>query len=136
METAGGGIFGRLAEKVLGWVALGALILLGVAIYQTPAATKAAIWSGIWRTVAWCVIVAALPWACRWFIGRVIDAGSNWAGVALIGALTAMNVVAALLLMTMWPSGVWTWLLSFGALVLAGSYNYLVCEYLAETSGR
>ncbi len=135
METTRGGMLGRLAEKTLGWVILGLLILLGVAIWQMEPATRAAIWSGIWRTVVWVVVAAALPWSAKLYIRRILDAGTNWAGVGLLGGLMAGDVVAAILLMTGWPGSVWSWLAAIGALAVAGTYNYLVTEYLSEMAG-
>lgn len=135
METTGGGMFARLGEKVLGWVALAIVALLAVAVYQMPAETKAAIWSGFWRTTVWVVIAAGLPWSAGLFIRRVAAAGTNWAGVGLIAAYLVLDLVAAALLMTGWPSGAWAWIASLGALALAGTYNYLVAEYLADTVG-
>lgn len=135
MEGAGTGLLGRVAERVLGWVALGLLILLGVAIYQTPADTKQAIWSAVWRSVVWLLIVTAVPWSARLFVRRLMELGTNWAGVALIAGFTLIDAVAGIMLMTAWPPGVWTWLAAVGVVGLAGSYNYLVAEYLAERCG-
>jgi hypothetical protein len=135
MEIPGGGILGRLGERVLGWIALALLIGVGIAIWQTPPDTKAAIWSGIWRTIAWLLIVAALPWTARLFIGRVLEIGSNWAGALLIAAFLAADIIVALVLMSAWPESGWAWVACLAALGVAGTYNYLVTEYLAESSG-
>jgi len=135
MEIPGGGILGRLGEKVLGWVALALLVGIGIGIWQMPGATKAAVWSGIWRTTAWVAIAAALPWSARLFIRRVAEVGSNWAGAGLIAAFLVGDLVAAMFLMTGWPSGGWGWFAGLAALGVAGTYNYLVTEYLAERSG-
>lgn len=135
METTGGGIVGRLGEKTVGWIILGLLIFVGIAIYRMPSETKAAIWSGIWRSVVWVVIAAAVPWSAKLYIRRILDAGTNWAGVGLLAALTAVNLLAAALLMTGWPGSVWTWLAAVAALAVAVTYNYLVTEYLSEMAG-
>ena len=45
------------------------------------------------------------------------------------------DLIAGRLLMQGWPSGGWGWTLSLAALALAGAYNYLVTEYLAEQTG-
>ncbi len=135
METPGFGFLGRLSEKVLGYIALALVALGALAIYQIPGETKAAIWSGVWRSVVWGLFSAAWPWTSWFYIRRVAEAGTNWAGLTLIGGLTAGNLVAAALLMTGWPLGVWGWLASLTALGLAATYNYLVAEYLAETGG-
>ena len=135
METTGGGILGRLGEKMLGWIALGLLIFLAIAIWRMDPVVRTAIWQGIWRTILWVVIAAALPWSARFFIRRILDVGSNWAGVGLLAALLAINVIAGLLLMTGWPASFWGWVAALAALAVAGTYNYLVTEYLAEMSG-
>jgi len=135
METPGGGILGRLGEKTLGWIALGLLILLGIAIWRMEPATRQAIWGGIWRSAAWFVIAAGLPWITRLFITKIIEVGSNWAGVALLSALAAVNALSGLILMRGLPDGGWGWIASLAALAVAGTYNYLVTEYLTEQAG-
>ena len=99
METTGG-ILGRLGEKVLGWVALALLILIGIAIWRMDPVFRTAIWQSIWRTTFWVVIAAALPWSGRFFIRRVLDVGSNWAGVGFLAALAVVDLGAGLLLLS------------------------------------
>jgi hypothetical protein len=223
--TGGGGILGRLGEKMLGWIALGLLIVLAIAIWRMDPVVRTAIWQGIWRTILWVVIVATLPWSARLFIRRILEVGSNWAGVGLLAAFVAVDLGVGLLMVsgcdasieakrravasetegdaaqggtplpTAPPStdatglvrekladvaegaadlaqgaaerlrggedgdlsgeeadaaaaetemtedetdrghGVWFWFACLAALALAGTYNYLVTEYLAEMSG-
>ena len=135
MESPRGGMLGRLLEKVLSLVALALVVLCGVAIYRMEPQTRQAIWAGIWRTVVWIVLVAGLPWISRLFIGRLLEVGSNWAGVVLLGLLTLVDAVVGLILVQGWPSGGWSWLAALAALAVAGLYNYLVAEYLAEQAG-
>jgi hypothetical protein len=85
--------------------------------------------------VVWVVIVAAVPWSAKLFIRRILEAGTNWAAVGLLGGLMAVDVIAALLLMTGWPGSVWSWLAAIGVLAVVGTYNYLVTEYLSEMAG-
>jgi hypothetical protein len=135
METPGGGILGRLAERIAGWIALALLVMLGVAIWRMEPATRAAIWSDIWRTAVWIVIAAGLPWSARLFIKRILEVGSNWAAAILLASLVAANLVAGLILMRGWPSGGWGWIAALATLAVAGTYNYLVTEYLAQQKG-
>ena len=135
MEVPGGGILGRVSEKVLGYVALAIVVLVGIAIYQMPAETKGAIWSGIWRSIVWVVLAAGVPWTAALFIRRVLEISSNWAGLGLVGGLTLVDLILGIALMTGWPSGGWTWAAAIGAMAVATTYNYLVAEYLADTSG-
>ncbi|MBL8880149.1 MAG: hypothetical protein JNG88_13605 [Phycisphaerales bacterium] len=131
----GGGMLSRIAERLLSWVALGLVVLLGVAIYQMPGATKAAIWSAIWRAVVWGLIVVATPWGARLFIGRILLFSTNWAGVLLLAGMFLVDICAGFLLMTGWPDGGWAWFGVIASLALAGTYNFLVAEYLAQEYG-
>ena len=132
---ASGGILGRLGEKVLGWIALGLLLLIAFAVYQTPAETKQAIWSGAWRSVTWLAFVAALPWFGRLFIGRILETGTNWAGAALVAGFTLVDVLIGLLLISAWPASLWGWLLLLALVGAAATYNFLVADYLADQAG-
>ena len=57
------------------------------------------------------------------------------AGVVLLGVLTLVDAIVGLILMQGWPRGGWSWLAALAALAVAGLYNYLVAEYLAEKAG-
>ncbi len=138
IETRGGwmlGIVGKLGDKILTMVALALVALGGYALYEMGPGGRAALWAGIWHTVAWIVIVAALPWSAKAFIGRVLGAGTNWAGVVLLAAYTLTDLIAGRLLMGAWPASGWGWLAGLAALGIAGSYNYLVTEFVAEQAG-
>ena len=135
MENTGGGILGRLGEKVLGWIALGLLIALGVAIYEIGPAGRKAIWEGIWRTALWIVVVAALPWSAKLFIRRLLEVGSNWAGVVLLAAFVLVDVILGVALLGGLPHGGWGWLAALAAVGVAGTYNFLAAEYLSEQAG-
>ena len=135
MEGTSGGILGRLGEKVVGWIALGCLIALGVAIYQLGPDGRQAIWSGIWKSGVWLAIAAALPWTARLFIRRIIEVGSNWVGLALISAYVLVDAVVGIVLLGGLPGGGWGWTAALAALAVAGTYNFLVAEYLAEQAG-
>ena len=135
MESPGGGILGRLSEKVLGWIVLGLLVLAGVALWRMGPEARSAIWNSIWRTAAWIGLAAALPWVTRLFVSRILAAGSNWAGVVLLAVLTVVDLVVGLILLGGMPSGGWGWTAALAALAVAGTYNYLVTEYLAEQAG-
>ena len=134
METSQG-IFGRLGEKVLGWIALALLIGIAYGIYQMPAETKAVVWKGIWTTLAWIAIAAAAPWSARLFMRRIMEVASNWAAAGLVGGFVLIDLIAGLILKD-FPDGGWSWFFSLAALAVAGTYNYLVMEYLAAESRR
>lgn len=129
------GILGRLGEKILGWIALLLLLLLGYGVYRLGPEGRGAILSATGRIVLWIVIAIALPWVTRFFIRRVLEVGANWAGLALIAALTLIDIVVGLILMGGWPAGFWGWLVALAVVAAAATYNYLVAEYVAERYG-
>ncbi|MBU0640682.1 MAG: hypothetical protein KKB50_17605 [Planctomycetes bacterium] len=135
MESESPGIVGRIGERVISWVIFGLLIALGIAIWRMDPATRGAIASGIWRTASWLVIAAAIPWSARFFIRPILAARTNWAGAGLLVGLLALDLLAAALLMTGWPAGGWGWLGALAVLASAGTYNYLVTEYLSDQFG-
>jgi hypothetical protein len=135
MEGTGGGILGRLGEKVLGWIALALIVALGFGLYKIGAPGRQALWGAIWRTSLWVAVVGALPWTIRLFIRRILELSSNWAGVAVIGSYVVLDALLGVILLNGFPAGGWGWLLTLAALALAGTYNFLVAEYLSEQTG-
>ncbi len=133
METSQG-IFGRLGEKILGWIALALIAGIAFGIWQMEPESRAAIWKGIWTTIAWIAIAALLPWSARFFMKRIMDVGSNWAAAGLVSGFVLIDIIAGLVLKD-FPAGGWSWFFSLSALAVAGTYNYLVTEYLAEMAG-
>ncbi len=129
------GILGRLGEKILGWIALGLLLALGYALYEIGPEGRAALWNGIWRTVAWLVFASALPWTARFFIRRILEVGSNWAGVGLILAYILVDAIVGRILLGQWPGSGWGWVAALAALAVVGTYNFLVAEYLSDEAG-
>lgn len=135
MDQGTGGILSRVSERVLGYVALALIVAGGIALWQMGPDGRNVIWQAIWRTTVWLIIAAVLPWVSRLFITRITAVGSNWAGGVLIGVLTLVNLIAGLVLMGGFPAGGWAWVAALAALAVAGTYNYLVTEYLAEQAG-
>ncbi len=133
METSQG-IFGRLGEKILGWIALALIAGIAFGIWQMEPESRAAIWKGIWTTIAWIAIAALLPWSARFFIKRILEVGSNWAAAGLVIGFVLLDIIAGLGLKG-FPGGGWSWFFSLAALAVAGTYNYLVTEYLADQTG-
>ena len=131
----GAGILGRLGEKILGWVALGLLVLAAYGVYRMGPEGRGAVLSAAGRTVGWIAFVALLPWISRFFVKRLLSVGENWVGLLLIGGLLVVDVLVGLWLLGGLPTGVWSWIVSLAAIGVAGAYNFLVCEYVAERYG-
>jgi hypothetical protein len=129
------GILGGVTERVLSGVAFVVVIAIAWSIYQMPGETKTAILAGVWSSILWVVIAAALPWSAKMFITRILELGNNWAGVALIGGFTLFDLVLGLIFMGGLPGDGWSWFACLGAIAVVGTYNYLVTEYLADMAG-
>lgn len=128
-------MLGRLTERILGYVALALIALAAVALWRMGPEGRGALWEGAWRTALWLALAAALPWSARFFMGRILEVGANWAGAALIAALTGLDLGIGVFLMRGLPDSGWGWVAGLAALAVAGTYNYLVAEYLSERAG-
>ena len=134
METSGG-ILARVSERILYVIGLGLLVLAGYAVYRLGPDGRAALWSGIGRTVAFIALAAAVPWAARFFMRRLLAVGENWVGAVLVSVLTLVDAIIGRVLMQGWPQSGWGWIAALAILAVLGTYNYLVAEYLAEQTG-
>jgi|YNPNPStandDraft_1061719.scaffolds.fasta_scaffold187597_2 hypothetical protein len=135
MQEPSAGMGWRLLEKVLGWIILGLLVAAAYGIYAMGPQGRASLWAGIWKTLVWIIVAAALPWSGRLFIRRILEIGSNWAGVALLVAYALVDAAVGLLLLGGWPRGTWSWIAATAAWASAGTYNFLVSQYLSEQAG-
>lgn len=136
MEVVGGSFWSRVSERALGWVALGLIVLAGVGLWQMGPEGRGALWSATWRSAAWLAIAAVVPWIASLFIERLLELRTNWAGAALVAVLVAFDALAGILLLSDWPASGWAWVAAIGVLGVAGTYNFLVAEYLAQRAGH
>jgi hypothetical protein len=121
-------ITGRI---VTGLVALG-VVAAAISWWQMDESTRQMLVSGTGRIFAWLGIVLILPWASFAIIGWVARMESNAAG----GGLVAIFSIAEVLLLAwlfhwhMPNPAAWAFLLLGG--LIAGVYNLLICDWLAE----
>jgi hypothetical protein len=121
-------ITGRI---VTGLVALG-VVAAAISWWQMDESTRQMLVSGTGRIFAWLGVVLALPWTSFAIIGWVARMESNAAG----GLLVALYSLAEIILLAwlfhwhMPNPAAWTFLLLGG--LVAGVYNLLVCDWLAE----
>lgn len=77
-------------------------------------------------------VVLLLPWALFWLVGRVAKRESNAAGAMLVAGLTIGEAA--------WLGGMFGytghtatgWTMLAAAVLVAGVYNLLVCDWIAE----
>jgi hypothetical protein len=121
-------ITGRI---VTGLVALG-VVAAAISWWQMDESTRQMLISGTGRIFAWLGVVLALPWASFAIIGWVARMDSNAAGGLLVGLYSIAEIVLLAWLFNWHIQGpaAWTFLLLGG--LVAGVYNLLVCDWLAE----
>jgi hypothetical protein len=121
-------ITGRI---VTGLVALG-VVAAAISWWQMDESTRQMLVSGTGRIFAWLGIVLVLPWASFAIIGWVARMESNAAGGGLVAIFSIAEVIllAWLFHWHMPNPAAWTFLLLGG--LIAGVYNLLVCDWLAE----
>ena len=123
-------------ESTLGKVVTAALALgvvaLGIGWWRMEEATQAAILGGVGATLAWLLVVLALPWASFLAVGWVGRQGSNAAGVALVVGLTLAELGLLTWLFGGSFGGGVGWAFAAAGTLLAGVYNLLACDWIAE----
>lgn len=121
-----------LASRVLAGVVTVGVLGGGFAWYQlNPQGFESAL-SNTMRIIAWLGVVAVLPFATFFVIGRVAKMDSNGAGAALVAIYTAMEIVLLLWLWDWRVGGAMAWTFFLCCALTAAAYNLLVCDWLAE----
>ena len=124
LKTVGG--------KVVGGLVALAVVASAISWWQMDPATRSAILSGAGKIAAWFGVMLMAPWASFALIGRVAKMDSNAAGGALIFGMTA---VEAGVLAWLFRGGDWgptAWVFYAAAVLVAGVYNLLACDWIAE----
>jgi len=124
LKTVGG--------KVVTGVVVLAVIVGAVSWWQMEPATRDAILSGTGKIAAWLGCVLLIPWASFFLIGRVARTESNGAGAALVGGMTVIEAAVLAWLFNWSVSGAMAWVFYAAAVLLAGVYNLLACDWIAE----
>ena len=124
LKTVGGKIVGGL-------VAL-AVVASAISWYQMDPATRSGILSGAGKIAAWFGVILFVPWASFFLIGRVARLDSNAAGGALVLGMTAVEAAVLAWLFDWGISGATGWVFYAAAVLVAGVYNLLACDWIAE----
>jgi hypothetical protein len=118
-------------KVVSGLVAL-LVIVCAVSWYRMDPQTKDALISGTGKISSWLGIVLVVPWLSFAVIGRVNKLESNAAGAVLVLVMTAieMGLLGWLFNWSIAGRTAWTFLILGG--LVAGIYNLLTCDWIAE----
>ena len=82
--------------------------------------------------IGWLAVVAVVPWATFFLIGRVGRLDSNLAGAVLVLAYTGLEAVLLAWLFNWAVRGAGGWTFFAAATLLAGVYNLFACDWIEE----
>lgn len=87
------------------------------------------------KLIIWLCIVLLLPMVTVVFVRRVLDEESNAATFLLLAGYTALDTLAAWILIGAVNIGIWPALILIGGAVLAGVYNYTAFAAIRKYGG-
>jgi FtsH-binding integral membrane protein len=126
----------ELLKSVVGKVAAGlvglGVIAGGISWWQMDPSTRQMLVHGVENVGLWLGIVVLLPWVSFSLIGRVAKMESNLAAGVLVGVYSLLETVilAWLFHWQILTSTAWMFLVFSG--LVAGTYNLLICDWIAE----
>lgn len=109
-----------------------AVIAAGISWWQMDVETRHMLVRGTGRILSWFLVVVAVPWISFWLIGWVGKFGRNSAGAILIFAMTALEAALLAWLFEWSIHGATAITFFSAATLLAGVYNLLACDWIAE----
>lgn len=123
--------------KKIATIVLSGAVILGVVVgaiswFQMPPEERSAIWSVIFRALAWIGIILVLPWTTFFLTTWVAKRDSNLAGAILVGGYTLAGLGVLLWLFDFSIQGTVMLVLTILGLLVALTYNVLVCDWIAE----
>jgi hypothetical protein len=124
LKTVGG--------KVAGGAVLLAVVICGIGWYQAGPDGRAALIYTAMKIVGWTAHVLAMPWLLFPLVGWVESFKSNHVSGVFLIALTALQSLLLLWLFQFDPGGAVGWMLFVAGVGIAGVYNLLACDWLAE----
>jgi hypothetical protein len=121
-------VTGKVVSGLVGLV----VILTAISWYRMDESTKHMLISGTGHIISWLGIVLVVPWLAFALIGWVSRMDSNAAGAVLVAVITILETLLLAWLFNWSVSGTaaWTFLILGG--LVAGLYNLLTCDWIAE----
>jgi len=118
--------------KVISGIAGLVIVLAGISWWRMDPGTKQALLSGTGKILSWFGIMLLIPWATFFVIGWVARTEKNAAGAALVLAYTLLEAVLLAWLFEWRLPGATAWSFFAVGTLVAGVYNLLVCDWIAE----
>ena len=121
-----------IGGKVIGGVVLLGVVVAAVAFYQAGPEGRKAFFDASGKIVGWTLIVALVPWAAFPLVSRVARLDSNEAAGGLVAGLTVLELLALWWMFGFGVGGVIAVAFFVAAALLAGVYNLLACDWIAD----
>lgn len=121
-----------IGVRIVTAVLVMAVIAVAILWWRADDATQREMLSRIGRILGWTVGVAVWPWVSFPLIGWVARRESNAAGAMLVLAYTAAAGAALAWLFGFSIRGAVGWSAFVAAALVAGLYNLLVCDWIAD----
>jgi FtsH-binding integral membrane protein len=121
-------VTGKVVSGIAGLV----IVLAGISWWRMDPKTKDMLLSGTGKIVSWFGIVILIPWATFFIIGWVAKMEKNAAGAILVFLYTALEALFLAWLFNWRIPGPTAWSFFAVGTLVAGVYNLLVCDWIAE----
>lgn len=121
-----------IGGKIIGGAVLLGVAVGGIAFYQAGPEGREVFFDSSGKIIGWLLVVVLVPWVLFWAISWVARKESNAAGAMLVLFITLLELL-----------GLW-WMFDFGiggsiavtffvvGGLLAGVYNLLACDWIAD----
>ena len=121
-------VTGKVVSGIAGLV----IVLAGISWWRMDSKTKDMLLSGTGKIVSWFGVVILIPWATFFIIGWVARMEKNAAGAILVFVYTALEALFLAWLFGWHLPGTTAWSFFAVGTLVAGVYNLLVCDWIAE----
>jgi hypothetical protein len=121
--------------KIVGGIASLVVVIAAISWWRMDAGTKSWLLNNTGKIVSWFGVILLLPWATFFVSTWVGRMEKNAAGAALVFAYTALEAIMLLWLFDWHPGGGVAWSFFAVGVLVAGVYNLLVCDWIAERMG-
>ena len=118
--------------KIVGGIVSLAVLTAGISWWRMDSQTKQMLLSGTGKIVSWFGIVLLVPWATFFIISWVAKMDKNAAGAVLVFIYTLIEALMLAWLFSWSFPGATAWSFFAVGTLVAGVYNLLVCDWIAE----
>jgi len=121
-----------MTGKVVGGIVSLVVLIAGISWWRMDDGTKHWLLAGTGRIVSWFGILLLVPWATFFIISWVAKMDKNAAGAVLVFTYTLIESLILLWLFDWRLPGATGWSFFVVGALVAGVYNLLVCDWIAE----